>query len=70
MHHLCEHGNEAMMVTAFEHFKLIAATIVPAPYVMNHASLYFIKTLGMHSLLAINYHAIQPPYAAINYFFH
>ena len=58
---------EAMMASAFE---LIAATIVPVLNIMNHVSLYFIQTLGMHSQLAITYRTIQPPYAAVNYFFH
>ena len=48
---------EAMMATSFEHIELIAATIAPAPNVMNHASLYFIKALGMHSQLVITYSA-------------
>ena len=61
---------KATMATVFEHFKLIAVTIVPDLNIMNHASLYFIETLGMHSQLAITYPAIQPPYAAVNYFFH
>ena len=58
------------MAITFEHFKFIAATIVPDPNIMNHALLYIIETLGMHYNVAITYCAIQPPYAAINYFSH
>ena len=35
----------------------------------NHAFLYFIETLCMHSKLAISYSTTQPPYASINYCF-
>ena len=50
--------SKAVMATAFESVQSIAATIMHAPNIMNHAFLYFILTVGMHCKLAIRYSRI------------
>ena len=49
---------KALMATAFESVQSNSTNIMPAPNIMNHAFLYFIKTVGMHCKLAIRYHPI------------
>ena len=49
---------KAVMATAFESVQLNATTIMHAPNIMNHAFLYFIKTVGMHCKLALRYYPI------------
>ena len=50
--------SKAEMASAFVPVKSIATTIVPATRIRNHAFLYFMETVGMHSKLAIRYSPI------------
>ena len=58
--------SKAVMATAFEPVQCIVSTIVPCTRIHNHAFLNFIKTLDMHSKLAICYFPIHAPYASRN----